>query len=284
LIGHKPNSRYMTPTIVMLDAHKHLGADKGVSMTMGTPGTLSHLNGQVRIGAAPSKGELIRAIADLSLVGVNGYYEKYQTLISAIERLVETMETSGMTIIHAKNRVKGSTVFAVEDPSAVLGKKLKKKGHATSPIYQVSPDEPARCQTGFQLSLTAHSLRQVQGGESALEVFERDVVEAHKAAKASYPSLVAWLFRESALPAFLLAGGNEEMWGFGQLRSPGIGRAAVSLITRRLYSAILDSGVVCSERQHAPLKGASYRLVAVMIGIVLLMLRRRRRGLPKSSL
>merc|ERR1719361_1505123 len=71
----------ITPTIVMLDAHKHLGSDKGISMTMGTPGTLSHLTGHVRVGAAPCRGELIRAIADLSLVGVDGYYEKYQALV-----------------------------------------------------------------------------------------------------------------------------------------------------------------------------------------------------------
>jgi hypothetical protein len=268
--------RCITPTIVMLDAHKHLGADKGVSMTMGTPGTLSNLNGHVRVGAAPTKGELIRAIADLSLVSVDGYYEKYRGLASAVEKLVQTMEASGMTIIHAKNRVKGSTVFAVEDPSAVLGKKLKKKGHSTMPIYQVCPQQPMRCQMGFQLSLTPHSLRNVNDGKPALEVFERDVVEVHKAATTSYPSLVARTFHESALPAVLLAGGNEELWLFGLLRRPGIGRAAVSLVTRRLYSGILDCGVACSDRRRSALKDLSYRAAALLMGLVLLMLRRRR--------
>ena len=41
------------PTIVTLDAHKHLGTDKGVSSVVGTPGTLSHLRGHVKVGAQP---------------------------------------------------------------------------------------------------------------------------------------------------------------------------------------------------------------------------------------
>jgi hypothetical protein len=39
----------LTPTILTLDAHKHLGADKGISMAMGTPGTLSLLQGRVKV-------------------------------------------------------------------------------------------------------------------------------------------------------------------------------------------------------------------------------------------
>ena len=41
------------PVICTLDAHKHLGTDKGVSTVVGTPGTLSHLAGRPRVGARP---------------------------------------------------------------------------------------------------------------------------------------------------------------------------------------------------------------------------------------
>jgi hypothetical protein len=62
----------LPPQIMTLDAHKHLGADKGISMAMGTPGTLSHLNGRVKVGAQPTRGELARAMADMLLVGSEG--------------------------------------------------------------------------------------------------------------------------------------------------------------------------------------------------------------------
>merc|ERR1711937_584381 len=111
--------------IVMLDAHKHLGSDKGISMAVGTPGTLSALSGQIRVGAPPTKGELVRALADLILVGVEGYYEKYRALAAAIALAVKTIETAGMKVVHGQNRAKGSTVVSIEDPSAVISKKLK---------------------------------------------------------------------------------------------------------------------------------------------------------------
>lgn len=134
-------SNCITPIVVMLDAHKHLGADKGVSMSMGTRGALSPLKGAIRVGAAPCKGELVRAIADLSLVGVEGYYTKYHALVSAVETATRTMEASGMMIIHSHHRIKGSTVLAVEDPSALTSKKLKKKDTAL-PQYTAHIQKP----------------------------------------------------------------------------------------------------------------------------------------------
>lgn len=53
-------SAHVTPTIVTLDAHKHLGTDKGVSTVVGSSGTLSHLHGHVRARphrAPPSSGQ-----------------------------------------------------------------------------------------------------------------------------------------------------------------------------------------------------------------------------------
>merc|ERR1712070_760847 len=135
----------ITPTIVMLDAHKHLGADKGISMVMGTPGTLQHLTGHVRVGAAPSRGELVRAGADLSLMGVDRYHDKYTTLAAAVDNLKTTMEDAGMKIIHAQNRAAGSSVISVEDPRVVVQKKLKKLGYSVAPLYKLHPEQPTRC-------------------------------------------------------------------------------------------------------------------------------------------
>ncbi len=53
-----------------LDAHKHIGADKGISMAMGTRGTLSIGAGHVKVGAQPAGGELNRAMAGMRLVGM----------------------------------------------------------------------------------------------------------------------------------------------------------------------------------------------------------------------
>jgi hypothetical protein len=272
---------YITPTIVMLDAHKHLGADKGISMTMGTPGTLSHLTGHVRVGAAPSKGELVRAMADLSFIGVEGYYNKYHELVAAVDNALQTMESNGMKVIHSHNRAKGSTVFAVEDPGAVLGKALKKKGHGTAPIYQVAPTSPDRVQSGFQLSLTLNALRPVKEGKPALDVFTGDVVEIQKAVQSSQTAL-ANMFKESSLPGYLVRGGDESFWLFALLQKPGFGREAVSLILRRLYSAILDSGVACSNRTMDPLNIVVKRVFGVgilqVLALIVLGRRFRRRS------
>ena len=42
---------HVTPIIVTLDAHKHIGSDKGISTVIGTSGTLSVLDGRVKVGA-----------------------------------------------------------------------------------------------------------------------------------------------------------------------------------------------------------------------------------------
>lgn len=181
-----------------------------------------------------------------------------------------------MKIIHGQHRAMGSTVFAVEDPSAVVCKKLKKKGHGTAPIYLVCPSEPNRCQSGWQLSLTPHCLRPFKDGRSALEIFSDDVLECHKAAQASYTRL-ATMFKENSLLGFLLTGGNEEFWTFGLLRQPGRGRELISLILRRLGSGILDCGITCSNRNPKALSIVSKRLsiFAILQFLAILAFRRR---------
>jgi hypothetical protein len=152
----------VTPCVVTQDAHKHLGTDKGVSTVVGTPGTLSHLTlevdpaaaaasaaaaaagsgsgsgsgvghgtgakGCVRVGSQPSKGQLVRAIADCFLVSVEGYYAKYRRLASEVSGAAAAIEAAGLTVVHGANRAKGSTVLAVEDESCALAERLKPKG------------------------------------------------------------------------------------------------------------------------------------------------------------
>jgi len=265
----------ITPVIVMLDAHKHIGADKGISMAMGTPGTLSTLSGHVKVGSQPSRGDLVRAIADMHLVGVDGYYEKYLALGAAVADAQKSLSNAGMTIIHSQHKVPGATAFGVEDPSGVVQKKLKKKGHAPSVLYGLAPENPKRVQTGWLLSMTPHGLRQMPNGKKALDIFVADAAECHKHVTASYSSL-AKCFRESSLPAFLLSGGNEELWTFELLRRPGFARDIVQLVLRRLYSGILDSGVVCSKKPHAALQEVLKRALALAV-LFFLALRRVRR-------
>ena len=157
-----------------------------------------------------------------------------------------------MRIIHAQNRARGSTAFSVEDPSARVTRMLKGRGHGPSPVFRMHPHAPERCQTGFLMSLTPHALREIKPGVSALDIFVADLTECHTHAVAK-PSRLAQLFREDSLPGILLSSGNEDVWVFAQLRNPGVTRDVLSVVLRRLYSAIFDSGVVCTHRQHAPL-------------------------------
>ena len=101
----------------------------GMSTVIGTPGTMSKLNGRVKVGAQPKHNQLIQAIANLRLIGKRGYYEEYRSRLEAtykmkpkscsrmlkrlhsrlnhaIERAVSRIQAAGMTVIHARNRVK----------------------------------------------------------------------------------------------------------------------------------------------------------------------------------
>jgi hypothetical protein len=257
----------ITPTIMTQDAHKHLGADKGISMAMGTPGTLSCLAGTVKVGAQPTRGELARAMADMLLVGVEGYHEKYNKLVAAVDAATEKIAAAGMTIIHAHNRVRGSTAFSVEDPSAYIAKMMKKKGHGPSPVFRIAPDDRSRCQTGFLMSLTPHCLREIEEGVPALDVFVADLIDSYNEAQAN-PSMLANLFSEDSIMAILLRGGNEENWGFASLHAPGTTRDVMSVVFRRLYSSIMDSGVACTQRQKAPLQTVAGYAAAAAAGAV----------------
>ncbi|KAL1508327.1 hypothetical protein AB1Y20_004437 [Prymnesium parvum] len=274
------------PTVVMLDAHKHLGTDKGVSTVVGSPGTLSYLRGHVKVGCQPGAGELVRGLADMLLVGVDGYNAKYRTLAAEVARAVETIEAAGMRLVHSSHRVAGSTVIAIEDPSGVMMRKLKKLGHSFAYLFNLAPDQPHRCQTGFSLSLTLHCLREVQPGKTALDVFVSDLLRTHGALAAARPrQLHLRYFRENTLLGTLLSGGLIDPYLFSLARQPGVGRYIAETIVRRMFSSLLDSGVVCSNRHAAPLKELLQRATlgvgVVGVAITLVIVRARRASMRR---
>merc|ERR1711976_971804 len=101
-------------------------------------------------------------------------------------------------------------------------------------------------------------------------------VSTHAEVEATYSPL-AKMFPENALLAFLLAGGNEDLWGFALLRTPGILRNCISLILRRLYSGILDSGVVCSNKYRAPVQELLKRSLMFFFVLMLTVSKLRKR-------
>jgi len=274
----------VTPAIVIQDAHKHIGTDKGLSTIIGTPGIMSYVAGQRRIGAQPKVADLVRAIADVRLVGKNGYVKLYSDLNDAIERAVHRIEFAGMHLIHGHKRIKGSTVIAVEDPSGAVAKRMKKLGYSTSPIYKVCPAEPTRCQTGWQLSFTPHHLRLVKNGtKSAIDAFVDDLLIVHSAVKNNLAITCAQTcFRENSLLALLIAG-NVDPFIYGLLEKEGIGRAIALMIVRRFATAQLDSGSVCTSKREDPVGQLARRtaLQAALTAVFVAFLRRRNKSSRK---
>lgn len=271
----------VTPVIVTLDAHKHLGTDKGLSTVIGTPGTLSRLSSHIRVGAQPSIPTLIRAIASMRLIGSRGYVEKYRELGLAVSTTVAGLEEEGMVIVHGHNRVAGSTVFSVEDPSGVMIKKLEKKcGHHVATLFSLCPAEPARCQTGWQMSLTPYALRKVgHSGEKAVEIFLKDAIQSNREIKQL--KVLKWLqnyFHESSLIPCLL-GGNMDPFLLPMLgHGAGLWKSLIELVVRRFFTIQLDCGIVRSERRRNPLQELLGKSAFVCMLVWSVLWWRRRRG------
>eukprot|EP00927_Polykrikos_kofoidii_P034798 TRINITY_DN2943_c0_g2_i1.p1 TRINITY_DN2943_c0_g2~~TRINITY_DN2943_c0_g2_i1.p1 ORF type:complete len:873 (+),score=144.30 TRINITY_DN2943_c0_g2_i1:91-2619(+) len=271
----------ITPVIVMNDAHKHMGLEKGISTIIGTSKIMSWLKGRARVGARPHVADLVRALANVKLMGQEGYQKLYTDFNEAIEGAVKTIEDTGMTVIHKQHRVKGSTVIAVEDPSGAVSRKLTKKGYSPNSIYNVSPLEPSRCQTGWQLSLTPHHLRRLKSGKTALESFIDDLVSAKHSVHGDKAMNFIWSwFRENSLIAFLVSG-NTNPYLFSLLHKEGIWRDLAEMIIRRFWTAQLDSGTVCSKRRRDPVGALARRtglqaFFLIVIVAFLRLLRRRR--------
>ena len=115
------------------------------------------------------------------------------------------------------------------------------------------------------MSLTPHCLREING-KPALDIFVADLVECHKTRR---QSSLAKLFRPDSLLGILLAGGDESTWLFAMIHKPGFLRDIFSLPFRRIYSAIMDSGVTCTNRHQNPLKTVLVRVALVLLLVVL---------------
>eukprot|EP00928_Gymnodinium_smaydae_P002864 TRINITY_DN11048_c0_g1_i3.p1 TRINITY_DN11048_c0_g1~~TRINITY_DN11048_c0_g1_i3.p1 ORF type:complete len:742 (-),score=119.78 TRINITY_DN11048_c0_g1_i3:233-2458(-) len=278
--------KLITPAIVTLDAHKHLGTDKGVSTAMGTTGTLSNLKGHVKVGAQPSREDLARAIADVWLVGKQGYHKQYLELGEAIDKVVQAVKDAGMKVVHSQNRVLGSTVIAVEDPSGFCERLLKKKGHKCASLFGLCPEIPARCQSGWQISFTPYALRKVDGENRAIDVLVSDIAEIGRKLQGSYKLAVSRaLFRENSLPAVLISGNIGPL--LQMLRKPGYGRNFWTLVIRRYFTANLDHGVICSLKRPAlvPLLQIAKRtFLGVFLAFVAMVVARRRRQAKRLKL
>jgi len=268
----------VTPTIITIDAHKHLGCDKGISTIVGTEGTLAYLNGHVKVGSQPNKGELVRALCDMLLVGVDGYYDLYHGLTANIERVSEVIKEHHLNIIHANNRIKGSTVISVEDPSGVMMKRLTKLGHNFAFLYNVAPDNPEHCQTGWSLSLTPYSLRQCEGGRLALDIFLEDLVTVHKEIEAK-PHPIHKLLPENSLPAVLLTGGLIDPYVFGLLWRNGWRRTLAETFIRRFFTFLVDSGSVCSLKRQDPLRDLIKRCTGGLVVLIAALVANRQKAI-----
>lgn len=199
------------------------------------------------------------------LVGVDGYYKLYRELAAKVETLAQTIEAAGMKLIHSEHRTLGSTVISVEDPAGIMTRKLNKKGHGFAMLYDMAPEDPSRCQSGWSLSLTPYALRQVAGNRSALDVFRSDVVSVYEEVQGK-PPLALKMFKENSLIGTLLSGGLIDMYVFGCLSSSSsYKRATAQIIIRRFCTYMLDCGGVCSSKRKAPIKQFLMRALAFFV-------------------
>jgi len=252
-----------------------------LSTMIGTNGVLLPLKGYRKVGFQPQLADLVRALADVKLVGKDGYYRLYKDFSHAIDAVVAKMEGVGMKVIHGANRIRGSTVVAMEDPSGAIARKMKKKGYSTMCIYNVSPEHPERCLNGWQLSFTPHALRQVKDGDrTCLQAFLDDLLVVHASVqKNDTLARSQKYFKENSLASYLISG-NTDLWVLGFLQNEGIGRSVAGMLIRRFVTAQLDSGTMCSLRRRNPIRELFNRTTwqALLVFICLLFVRRRRKA------
>merc|ERR1712194_153200 len=100
------------------------------------------------------------------------------------------------------------------------------------------------------MSFTPHSLRQVKGGgKSCVQAFLDDLLLVHSSVgKDQALARSQRYFNENSLPSYLVSG-NTDLWLLSLLPNEGVGRSIAQMIIRRLVTAQLDSGVICSLRR-----------------------------------
>merc|ERR1712050_259632 len=100
------------------------------------------------------------------------------------------------------------------------------------------------------------------------DIFADDALESRKASEGSHTG-IAGMFRENSLAGVLLSGGDAQCWLLPYLRQPGPGREVVTTIFRRMYSAVLDSGMACSDKHAAPTKDLGRRVSVFVVAQLL---------------
>ena len=230
VLVHQPAFRLLdrttkhTPVLMTLDAHKHLGADKGLSTVVGTKGSLRALRGALRVGARPTRAALVRALANVASVTASGYDTIYRNLASRVKVVEETCSALQLDVVHACHRKEGSTVLAVHDPACRTQKLLSKRNHKATFLYNLHPLDRTRCQYGWCLSFTPHCLRELDGA-TALDVFMRDLKVCASKAPAQASNSIA---------SILLQGGAEEPWPVRKSTRPFVSRPPA--VRRRLHA------------------------------------------------
>ena len=164
----------------------------------------------------------MRALADMLLVGVDGYFAKYRDLAARVRDAEARLQAAGVALVHARNRARGSTVIAATDPCGVATKRLKARGHSVAYLCNLAPRRPERCQSGWSLSLTPHCLRAARpaaaggGGATnmnALDVFVEDLLAVRaELAAAPPPSRLVAALDQNSLAAVVARGGVIEVW------------------------------------------------------------------------
>jgi len=191
----------------------------------------------------------------MQMVGKEKYVQQYSLLgeyMAKLERVVE--DQLGLVVIHQKHRVKGSTVLSVEDPSGIYKQKLKKFGHTLASLFNLYPEEPHRCQTGWQLSLTPHGIRDING-TCALDLFIADLIATHQLVMKD--SKYQWITttlgcRENSFIACLFGSGNLDPVLLPFLAHFGNARQFMEMFIRRKLCLVVYSliGIVCTIDQN----------------------------------
>lgn len=210
---------------------------------------------------------LVRALADMMLVGVDGYKRKYEALARRVGEVEAAVEAAGLRVFNGHHRVRGSSVIGVEDEAGVVARRLKRCGHAVHCLYNLHPAEPTRVQYGWCLSLTPHALRTLADGRAALDVFIADLGVAAEGGRNQRTPLLARPFSPNSLLGIVTRGGTFELWLFRRLWRPGLGRYVATVLLRRLFSRLLDAGIARSNKRPNPLG----QLVCVLLAAAALV-------------
>ena len=168
----------ITPRIVTFDLHKHVGTDKGMSVTIGTPGTVDRLTAYPQVGAEPEYTDLYRAYTCMHTIGPEGYQRHYRSLKNEITLATGILASAGILLISSDRRPIGSTVIAAYDPFAAIAGCLERKHNMhVMPLYNLE----GHCKTGWQLCVTLDHLKPSSDGrQSKLMAFAHVVVAEHQ--------------------------------------------------------------------------------------------------------